>query len=113
MNRAWSISIAILLGSSESLALSPLNPEDNVDKFAHFGLSCSLTGSLETFGKGLNEEYKITNKNRLLSSTFVMALGIYKELRDLREGGDGRDSARDVVADAVGIAVGNLIHWEF
>lgn len=109
----WTWAIPLLLLGESGLAFSPLNPEDNVDKFAHFGLSCALTGSVETIGKAFDEEHLVTNKNRFLSSLFVMGVGIYKELRDLREGGEGRDSARDVVADAVGITVGNLIHWEF
>jgi uncharacterized protein YfiM (DUF2279 family) len=109
----WVLALLFACGSSRAFGFGPSDPEDNVDKFAHFGLSCALTGALVTIGKGQNPDHLVTARNRFLSSSAVISLGLYKELRDLREGGEGRDSARDYVADLVGIAVGNLIHWEF
>jgi hypothetical protein len=105
--------LALLVGSEVAWG-DPLRPEDNVDKYAHFGISSTFTASFITIGKGRNRFHEITWTNRALSSSAVLALGVLKEAADLREhSGDRRDSARDLVADAVGIAVGNLIHWEF
>lgn len=97
----------------EPTRAGPLAPEDNVDKFAHFGLSATLTASALTIGKSQNRFHEVTVPNRLYSSGAVLGLGLYKEFRDLRDGGDPRDSIRDVIADAFGVLVGNLIHWEF
>jgi hypothetical protein len=105
--------ISALVMATPAWAAGPMSPDSQTDKYAHFGLSCVMTASVETIGKGFDEEHHVTATNRFVASSMALAIGAIKEARDMRAGGEPAESRRDVLADLLGIAVGNLIHWEF
>ncbi len=92
----------------------PLNdPERRMDKYAHFGVSATITAAFQTIVKGFHRQHRISDENRSASSTLAFAIGALKEYRDFNAGATREECRSDLVADAMGVAFGNLIHWEF
>ncbi len=84
-----------------------------MDKYAHFGISTTITAAFETIIKGFHRDHRVSDENRSVSSTLALSIGAIKEYRDFSAGATREECRRDLIADALGVAFGNLLHWEF
>jgi hypothetical protein len=103
----------LVSGLSLILALAPLTPQD--DKISHFTVSSTGTAAIIKGFQYFDPEHAITPAARITGALLLGLAGIAKEAADVRRGGkqvEG-DSAGDLAADALGIAFGQVLTWEF
>ncbi len=82
------------------------------DKAAHFAVSSLGVATSLKFSQWLHPQKKITPVARFLASSFLLSLGLAKELRDAEKNGTTLD-AGDMAANVTGVVYGNLLMIEF
>jgi uncharacterized protein YfiM (DUF2279 family) len=82
------------------------------DKAAHFSVSSLGVASFVRFSQWFHPEKEVTPMARFLASSFLLSLGLGKELNDAKRNGSAID-AGDMAANVAGVVYGNLLMIEF
>lgn len=112
--KAAFLAVSLLLAPQAFARPDVVNdPERRQDKYAHFGISATVTATFQTIVKGFHPAHRVSDENRAFTSTLAIAIGALKEYRDMARGSSLNESRHDMTADSLGVIMGNLIHWEF
>ena len=87
----------------------PLPP---TDKAAHFAVSSLGVATTLRLSQWLHPQRKITATARFLASSFLLSLGVAKEIQDAKKQGNAID-AGDMAANVTGVVYGNFLMIEF